>query len=41
MRNLRRGQMTRMMINSGGGDTKPGVIIGSIVDDLKPEACLR
>ncbi len=39
MRNLRRGQVTRMMINSGDGDTKPGLFIGSIIADLKPEDC--
>ncbi len=41
VRTLRRGQVTRMVINSGGGDTKPGIFIGSIVADLKPELIIE
>jgi hypothetical protein len=41
VRHLPRGQVTRMVINSGGGDTKPGIFIGSIVADLKPELVIE
>lgn len=37
VRDLPRGQVTRMVVNSGGGDTKVGIYIGSIVADLKPD----
>ncbi len=37
VRHLPRGQVTRMLVNSGGGDTKAGIYIGSIVADLKPD----
>jgi hypothetical protein len=36
VRDLPRGQVTKMLVNSGGGDTKPGIYIGSIIADLKP-----
>jgi hypothetical protein len=41
MRNVRRGQVTRMVVNSGGGDTKPGIFIGSIIADLKPHLIIE
>lgn len=41
VRTLPRGQVTRMIVNSGGGDTKPGIFIGSIVGDLKPELIIE
>ena len=37
VRDLPRGQVTKMLVNSGGGDTKVGIYIGSIVADLKPD----
>lgn len=37
VRDLPRGQVTKMVVNSGGGDTKPGIFIGSIIADLKPD----
>jgi hypothetical protein len=37
VRDLPRGQVTRMIVNSGGGDTNPGIFIGSIIADLKPD----
>lgn len=37
VRHLPRGQVTKMLVNSGGGDTKVGIYIGSIVADLKPD----
>lgn len=37
VRDLPRGQVTKMLVNSGGGDTKVGIHIGSIVADLKPD----
>lgn len=37
VRHLPRGQVTRMLVNSGGGDTKAGIYIGSIIADLKPD----
>jgi hypothetical protein len=36
VRTLPRGQVTRMVVNSGGGDTKAAIFIGSIIADLKP-----
>jgi hypothetical protein len=41
VRNLPRGQVTRMVVNSGGGDTKPGIFIGSIIADLKPHLIIE
>lgn len=41
VRNLRRGQVTRMVVNSGGGDTKAGIYIGSIIADLKPHLVIE
>jgi len=41
VRSLPRGQVTKMVINSGGGDTKPGIFVGSIVGDLKPELIIE
>ncbi len=41
VRDLRRGQVTRMVVNSGGGDTRPGIFIGSIVADLRPELIIE
>jgi hypothetical protein len=37
VRDLPRGQVTKMLVNSGGGDTKVGIDIGSIIADLKPD----
>ncbi|MEY4870900.1 MAG: hypothetical protein RLZZ563_230 [Pseudomonadota bacterium] len=37
VRDLPRGQVTKMVVNSGGGDTKVGIYIGSIIADLKPD----
>lgn len=37
VRDLPRGQVTKMLINSGGGDTSVGIYIGSIIADLKPD----
>jgi hypothetical protein len=37
VRDLPRGQVTKMLINSGGGDTNVGIYIGSIIADLKPD----
>ena len=31
VRHLPRGQVTKMVVNSGGGDTKVGIYIGSVV----------
>lgn len=36
VRSLPRGQVTTMVVNSGGGDTKVGLAIGAIVADIKP-----
>lgn len=41
VRHLPRGQVTKMIVNSGGGDTKPGIFIGSIVADLKPDLTIE
>lgn len=41
VRHLPRGQVTRMVVNSGGGDTKPGIFIGSIIADLKPDLVIE
>ncbi len=41
VRTLRRGKVTRMIVNSGGGDTKAGIFIGSIVADLKPHLIIE
>jgi ATP-dependent protease ClpP protease subunit len=41
VRDLRRGQVTRMVVNSGGGDTKAGIFIGSIIADLKPHLVIE
>lgn len=41
VRNLPRGQVTKMVVNSGGGDTKAGIYIGSIVGDLKPDLTIE
>jgi hypothetical protein len=41
VRDLPRGQVTKMVVNSGGGDTKPGIYIGSIVADLKPHLTIE
>lgn len=41
VRNLRRGQVTRMVVNSGGGDTNAGIYIGSIIADLKPHLTIE
>ena len=37
VRDLPRGQVTKMLVNSGGGDTNVGIYIGSIIADLKPD----
>lgn len=41
VRHLRRGQVTKMVVNSGGGDTGAGIYIGSIVADLKPHLTIE
>jgi hypothetical protein len=41
VRDLPRGQVTKMIVNSGGGDTKPGIYIGSIIADLKPDLIIE
>ena len=41
VRYLPRGQVTRMLVNSGGGDTKAGIFIGSIIADLKPHLTIE
>ncbi len=41
VRHLPRGQVTKMIVNSGGGDTKPGTFIGSIIADLEPELTIE
>jgi hypothetical protein len=41
VRTLPRDQVTRMVVNSGGGDTKAGIYIGSIVADLRPELIIE
>lgn len=41
VRRLPRDQVTRMVVNSGGGDTKPGIFIGSIIADLKPDLVIE
>ena len=37
VRDLPRGQVTKTLVNSGGGDTNVGIYIGSIIADLKPD----
>ncbi len=34
-------QITKMVVNSGGGDTDPGIFIGSIIGDLKPDLTIE
>lgn len=41
VRDLPRGQVTKMLVNSGGGDTKAGTYVGSIVADLKPDLTIE
>ncbi|MFZ0100427.1 MAG: ATP-dependent Clp protease proteolytic subunit [Gemmobacter sp.] len=41
VRHLSRGQVTKMLVNSGGGDTKAGIYIGSIIADLKPDLTIE
>jgi hypothetical protein len=41
VRDLPRGQVTKMVVNSGGGDTRPGLFIGSIVADLRPHLTIE
>jgi hypothetical protein len=41
VRSLQRGQVTEMRVNSGGGDTKAGIFIGSIIADLKPHLTIE
>jgi hypothetical protein len=41
VRDLPRGQVTKMLVNSGGGDTKVGIYIGSIIADLKPDLTIE
>jgi hypothetical protein len=41
VRHLPREQVTRMVVNSGGGDTKAGIFIGSIIADLKPHLIIE
>jgi ATP-dependent protease ClpP protease subunit len=41
VRTLPRQKVTRMVVNSGGGDTKAGIFIGSIIADLKPHLVIE
>lgn len=41
VRDLPLWQVTKMLVNSGGGDTKPGIYIGSIMADLKPDLTIE
>lgn len=41
LRDMPRGQITKMVVNSGGGDTNPGIFIGSIISDLKPDLTIE
>lgn len=41
VRTLPRGKVTRMVVNSGGGGTKAGIFIGSIIADLKPHLIIE
>jgi len=41
VRHLPRGHVTKMRVNSGGGDTKAGIFIGSIIADLKPHLTIE
>lgn len=41
VRHLPRGQVTKMVVNSGGGDTRAGIYIGSIIADLKPDLTIE
>lgn len=41
VRTLRRGQVTKMLVNSGGGDTKAAIRIGAIIGDLKPDLTIE
>lgn len=41
VRELQPGQVTKMVVNSGGGDTKAGLAIGSIVAGLKPDLTIE
>lgn len=41
VRGLPRGKVTKMVVNSGGGDTKAGIDIGLIVADLKPDLTIE
>jgi hypothetical protein len=41
VRDLPRGVVTKMVVNSGGGDTNPGIFIGSIIADLKPDLTIE
>lgn len=36
-----KGQITRMVVNSGGGDTKVGIEIGGIIADLAPDLTIE
>jgi hypothetical protein len=37
LKGLPRDRITKMVVNSGGGDTNPGIFIGSIISDLSPD----
>ncbi|MEY4983995.1 MAG: hypothetical protein RIR62_2261 [Pseudomonadota bacterium] len=41
VRDLPRGVVTKMVVNSGGGDTGPGIFIGSIIADLGPDLTIE
>lgn len=41
VRDLPRGQITTMAVNSSDGDTKAGIFIGSIIADLKPNLIIE
>lgn len=36
LQGIPRDRITKIVVNSGGGDTNPGIFIGSIISDLKP-----
>lgn len=41
VKDLPRGQVKKMLVNSGGGDTKAGIYIGSIIADLNPDLTIE
>lgn len=41
LKDIPRDQITKMVVNSGGGDTNSGIFIGSIISDLKPDLTIE